>query len=328
MATHLIPDLKKLAEIRAVIRSDSGDSSSDSLPYKVAVTISGANGKADGANGEYILMTSNLYENPHYNKLEKGNKRLANMLIMRDGIMGLKRWVIYNGEKTQEEMRLGYIAGIDCPDASAQCDFPSLSHKTGWYILDDSGAKQEGKLPNMKAIVDTKVNPAEREPAPSAASPSSAALSSSSQSSSSSSSAAAASSSPAAVQAPPPAVVVAAPKSNDEMRDIYSEIDIQYNYISPRFIQLTADSTIDAIKNFETELDKKIEALRVAQQQLESFKNSGAQSGQGGGGSSSSSSASKKNRKSHKSYHPDIGKTRKHSNSHDEPKRVSFVHHA
>lgn len=47
---------------------------------------------------------------------------------------------------------------------------------------------------------------------------------------------------------------------------------------------------------------------------------------QGGGGSSSSSS-SKKNRKSHKSYHPDIGKTRKH-HSHTEPKRVSFVHQA
>ena len=40
-----------------------------------------------------------------------------------------------------------------------------------------------------------------------------------------------------------------------------------------------------------------------------------------GGGSS----ASKKNRKSHKSYHPGIGKTRKH-HSHSEPKRVSFVH--
>jgi hypothetical protein len=49
-------------------------------------------------------------------------------------------------------------------------------------------------------------------------------------------------------------------------------------------------------------------------------------SSQGGGGSSSSSS-SKKNRKSHKSYHPDIGKTRKH-HSHTEPKRVSFVHQA
>ena len=46
---------------------------------------------------------------------------------------------------------------------------------------------------------------------------------------------------------------------------------------------------------------------------------------QGGGGSSSS--YSKKNRKSHKSYHPGIGKTRKH-HSHSEPKRVSFVHQA
>jgi hypothetical protein len=46
---------------------------------------------------------------------------------------------------------------------------------------------------------------------------------------------------------------------------------------------------------------------------------------QNGGGSSSSS---KKNRKSHKSYHPGIGKTRKHHHSHSEPKRVSFVHQA
>lgn len=40
-----------------------------------------------------------------------------------------------------------------------------------------------------------------------------------------------------------------------------------------------------------------------------------------------SSSSSKKNRKSYKSYHPEIGKTRKH-HSHDEHKRVSFVHQA
>jgi len=37
-----------------------------------------------------------------------------------------------------------------------------------------------------------------------------------------------------------------------------------------------------------------------------------------------SSSTSKKNRKSHKSYHPDIGKTRKHH--HTRHKKVSFVH--
>ena len=37
-----------------------------------------------------------------------------------------------------------------------------------------------------------------------------------------------------------------------------------------------------------------------------------------------SSSKSKKNRKSHKSYHPDIGKTKKHHHSHH--KKVSFIH--
>lgn len=45
------------------------------------------------------------------------------------------------------------------------------------------------------------------------------------------------------------------------------------------------------------------------------------------GGSSSSKSKSKKKRKSYKSYHPEIGKTRKH-HSHDDHKRVSFVHQA
>lgn len=75
---------------------------------------------------------------------------------------------------------------------------------------------------------------------------------------------------------------------------------------------LTSDlSTTDETNSLTT----KIKALFTA-----------STSSQGGGGSSSSSS-SKKNRKSHKSYHPDIGKTRKH-HSHTEPKRVSFVHQA
>ena len=45
--------------------------------------------------------------------------------------------------------------------------------------------------------------------------------------------------------------------------------------------------------------------------------------GQAGG---LSLSKSKKNKKSHKSYRPIIGKTRKHHNIHNKPKRVSFVH--
>ena len=42
------------------------------------------------------------------------------------------------------------------------------------------------------------------------------------------------------------------------------------------------------------------------------------------GGGSFSSSMSKKNRKSHKSYHPGIGKTKKHHHGHH--KKISFVH--
>jgi hypothetical protein len=45
------------------------------------------------------------------------------------------------------------------------------------------------------------------------------------------------------------------------------------------------------------------------------------------GGSSSTKSKSKKKHRSYKSYHPEIGKTRKH-HSHDDHKRVSFVHQA
>lgn len=50
------------------------------------------------------------------------------------------------------------------------------------------------------------------------------------------------------------------------------------------------------------------------------------ESGYDGGSSSSKSKKNKKSYKSHKSYHPKIGKTRKHHNTHNKPKRVSFVH--
>jgi hypothetical protein len=52
------------------------------------------------------------------------------------------------------------------------------------------------------------------------------------------------------------------------------------------------------------------------------------ESGYDGGSSSSKSKKNKKSYKSHKSYHPKIGKTRKHHNTHNKPKRVSFVHQA
>jgi phage host-nuclease inhibitor protein Gam len=63
---------------------------------------------------------------------------------------------------------------------------------------------------------------------------------------------------------------------------------------------------------------READAAAAAQQQAKAL----LKKNDGGG-----SSTSKKNRKSHKSYHPGIGKTRKH-HSHSEPKRVSFVHQA
>jgi hypothetical protein len=50
--------------------------------------------------------------------------------------------------------------------------------------------------------------------------------------------------------------------------------------------------------------------------------------GYDGGSSSSKSKKNKKSHRSHKSYHINIGKTRKHHNTHNKPKRVSFVHQA
>jgi len=310
MTTPSKSDPSNLSEMRDVLSSDSSDSASGNNKFKVAVIISGATGAATGANGNYSRSTQVIDDKPLYQQIEKGGTTLVPMHILYDGVVK-DRWVVTNSVPRDSETRVGYIAGIDCPTTDRKCDFSVLSDKTDWYILDESGATMKGNLEGMKATVDPTVKPAERETASSA------------ESSSSSASQSSVSSSPAAAT---PTVVVETPKTIVEMRDIYSKIDTQYNYISPRFKQLTADSKIDAIKSFETELDTKIEELRVARQQLESFKNSSAQSGQAGGGSSSSSS--KKNRKSHKSYHPDIGKTRKHSNSHDEPKRVSFVHHA
>jgi hypothetical protein len=96
--------------------------------------------------------------------------------------------------------------------------------------------------------------------------------------------------------------------------------------------------------NFKTNnLDKANTELKKALAQLDAFKKAGSGSSTSTAAPATSklidegmirervggsSSSSKKNRKSHKSYHPGIGKTRKHHHSHSEPKRVSFVHQA
>jgi hypothetical protein len=76
-------------------------------------------------------------------------------------------------------------------------------------------------------------------------------------------------------------------------------------------------------------LDAATAKLKEALAQLDAFKKAGSDSSAiiSAPSKVGGSSASKKNRKSHKSYHPGIGKTRKH-HSHSEPKRVSFVHQA
>jgi hypothetical protein len=155
------------------------------------------------------------------------------------------------------------------------------------------------------------------------------------------------------VVSPPasPPIVVTAP-ARHEMKTIITDIGAQYNKVSGEYAKLTTTSPDTEWSDFKTKnLDAATADLKKALAQLDAFKKAGSgssvstaapdpatsgllspemihdrkenivDSGVGG------SSASKKNRKSHKSYHPGIGKTRKH-HSHSEPKRVSFVHQA
>jgi DNA repair exonuclease SbcCD ATPase subunit len=85
-----------------------------------------------------------------------------------------------------------------------------------------------------------------------------------------------------------------------------------------KFEEKTTNNTSAAPKLNQTDLDSIIDQSLTAVGRKSDINPTN-------GGSSSSSS--KKNRKSHKSYHPGIGKTRKH-HSHDDHKRVSFVHQA
>jgi hypothetical protein len=128
----------------------------------------------------------------------------------------------------------------------------------------------------------------------------------------------------------------------EKMVKLVSEIDERRKDVTAKYQQLNAGSSDDEWKDFEKILEDAIDKLNHAEYTLETYKESlpppsysDAQSmqvlpsqsvhqyhRQGG------STTSKKNKKSHRSYHPKIGKTRKRHNTHNKPKRVSFVHQA
>ena len=94
-------------------------------------------------------------------------------------------------------------------------------------------------------------------------------------------------------------------------------------------------ATPEAVNKFKANVDAAKTELDTANAKLAEYKKNtnkpqfpmGPLPGGEALGGGSSKSKSKKKRKSYKSYHPEIGKTRKH-HSHDDHKRVSFVHQA
>jgi hypothetical protein len=288
--------------------------SQGSVTPKVDVTISDAPAQVSGANGEYTLHSTPLsgHTVPYYQGFT-GDK--LQMYIIYNETK--KQWEINSSTSTNSETKSGVVAYIECNDSIEDIRTNLLSLVSGekkWFVVDGLG----------NATADTRMvamvhSPAEAD-APTEADARGVASATASH----------------------PAVAVNTPESIEEMRNVYSSIDTQYKEIVANFTALDKTDA-SAIKNFDTELDTRINALKVAQEQLDEYKkaattgarlqaemneanNTGYYTG-GRSSSSSSSSSSKKNRKSHKSYHPEIGKTRKH-HSNAEPKRVSFVHQA
>ena len=299
----------------------SGSSPSESQTTKVDVTISGAPPAADGANGDYSLHITPLYGQtiPYYQGIAGD---LFNMFIIYSENEG--QWLITSDKSTPSETKIGVVAYIACDLEAAKTTYlASVSGKKEWFIKSSNTSNPDYKDPNMVAHVKSGGDSpaAEAAPAPE------------------SSTAASASAVAVSVPASPP-VVVRAPTVT-EMKKIINDIDKQYTTVSDEYKKLTTASPDTDWSNFKTNnLDAATAKLKEALAQLDAFKKAGSGSSAssptptsteisliddrvGVGGSSSS----KKNRKSYKSYHPGIGKTRKH-HSHSEPKRVSFVHQA
>ena len=302
--------------------NEAGHGSSDpneSQKTKVDVTIAGAPDAAKGANGNYSLHKSPLSGQtiPYYQGISGDAFQMFIIYSEND-----KRWEITSNMATSSETKVGVVAYIACDiEAARKTYLGSVSDKNEWYILNSNTGQPDSKSDTMVATVidggqstaSTAAPAAEAPPVDVSVTAASASVPEAS----------------ASVPASPP-VVVTAPTVT-EMKTIITDIDKQYTTVSDERKKLTTASPDTEWSDFKTKnLDAATADLKKALAQLDAFKKAGSDSSaiiyppSKVGGSSSSS---KKNRKSHKSYHPGIGKTRKH-HSHSEPKRVSFVHQA
>jgi len=313
--------------------------SSDSKPdepkkTKVDVTISDAPIKADGTNGDYSLHITPLdgHSIPYYQGIDGD---LFQMFIIYNKTA--KRWELHNDKGTPKERRFGLIAYIACDiEAAKQTYLGSVSGKKEWYVPTTPGGLAENPDPNMVATVKSGGEPD--------------AVSASTELSSTAAAPASSSSiSTPSVLAPAASPVVVTAPTVTEMKTIITNISAQYNKVYGEYAALNSKLPDTDWINFKTKnLDAATAELKKALAQLDAFKKAGSGSSTSTAAPATSelidegmihdrndnalevvggSSSSKKNRKSHKSYHPGIGKTRKH-HSHSEPKRISFVHQA
>jgi len=284
----------------------------------IDVTISGAPSAAKGTNGNYSLHLTPLHGQtiPYYQGIDGD---LFQIYIIYNE--NEKRWEIQGNMVTKSETKYGVVAYIACNPADAKKDYlASVSGKKEWFIKNSAPGKADYSDPNMVATV---IAGGQSTAAPAASS--TAAVAPASPASP------AASTTVVSTPASPP-IVVTAPAIH-EMKTIITDIVAQYNKVSGEYAKLTKASPDTDWSNFKTNnLDAATADLKKALAQLDAFKKAGSDSSVSTSPTPSrvggSSSSSKKNRKSHKSYHPGIGKTRKHHHSHSEPKRVSFVHQA
>jgi hypothetical protein len=319
----------------------------------IDVTISGAPDAAKGANGNYSLHKTPLsgHTIPYYQGISGD---LFQMFIIYNKTA--KRWELQNNIGTENEKRFGLIAYIACGENDAETSLlRSVSGKKEWYVPTKPGGSDGVLDSNMVATV---IDGGQSTAAPAASSTVTVAPASPASP--------AASTTVVSTPASPP-IVVTAP-ARHEMKTIITDIGAQYNKVSGEYAKLTTTSPDTEWSDFKTNnLDKANTDLKKALAQLDAFKKAGSGSSTSTAASDpaksglidegmirdrndmkdgrnntkddrndmnddspvgGSSSSSKKNRKSHKSYHPGIGKTRKHHHSHSEPKRVSFVHQA
>lgn len=290
----------------------SKDGSEQPSIQTIDVTIAGAPDAVKGANGDYSLHQTPLSGQaiPYYQGISGDAFQMFIIYSEND-----KRWEIKSNMATLSETKVGVVAYIACDiEAAGKTYLGSVSDKKEWYILNSNTGQPASKSDTMVAIVKSGSELTASTAAPAA-----------------SSTVAVAPAVSTTVVSPPasPPIVVTAP-ARHEMKTIITDIGAQYNKVSGEYAKLTTTSPDTEWSDFKTKnLDAATADLKKALAQLDAFKKAGSDSSaiistpsKVGG-----SSASKKNRKSHKSYHPGIGKTRKH-HSHSEPKRVSFVHQA